>query len=134
MKLDFEITVDQQTKAHNQTFEGVSDFGCPQNSHTLTWSIFGSILPNNIKILKTIYKVLSKLDENWLSCEQNIICPYLGIRIKYDRFLPINWANIIFLNEFNFILKVSLNFTFSMNKNSISTLRDKFIFDIIPVT
>ena len=103
MKLDFEITVDQQTNAHNQTFKGVSDFGFPQDSHTLSWSIFGSILPNNINMLKTIYKVLSKLDKNWLCCEQNTICPYLGIRTKYDRFLPINWANIIFLNEINSI-------------------------------
>ena len=29
VKLDFEIAVDQQTKARNQTFEGVLDFGCP---------------------------------------------------------------------------------------------------------
>ena len=27
MKLDFEIAVDQQTKAHDRTFEGVLDFG-----------------------------------------------------------------------------------------------------------
>ena len=29
VKLDFEIAVDQQTKAHDGTFEGVPDFGCP---------------------------------------------------------------------------------------------------------
>ena len=29
MKLDFEIAVDQQTNAHDQTFEGVPDSGCP---------------------------------------------------------------------------------------------------------
>ena len=29
VKLDFEIAVDQQTRAHDQTFEGVSDSGCP---------------------------------------------------------------------------------------------------------
>ena len=28
VKLDFEITVDQQTRACDQTFEGVPDFGC----------------------------------------------------------------------------------------------------------
>ena len=28
-KLDFEIAVDQQTKAHDRTFEGVSDSRCP---------------------------------------------------------------------------------------------------------
>ena len=26
---DFEIAVDQQTKAHDETFEGVPDSGCP---------------------------------------------------------------------------------------------------------
>ena len=29
VKLDFEIAVDQQIKAHDQTFEGVPDSGCP---------------------------------------------------------------------------------------------------------
>ena len=29
VKLDFDIAVDQQTSAHDQTFEGVSDSGCP---------------------------------------------------------------------------------------------------------
>ena len=29
VKLDFEIAVDQLTKAHDQTFEGVPDSGCP---------------------------------------------------------------------------------------------------------
>ena len=29
VKLDFEIAVDQQTKAHDQTFEGVPDSGRP---------------------------------------------------------------------------------------------------------
>ena len=29
VKLDFEIAVDQQSKAHDQTFEGVPDSGCP---------------------------------------------------------------------------------------------------------
>ena len=29
VKLDFEIAVDQQTKAHDQTFEGVPDSGSP---------------------------------------------------------------------------------------------------------
>ena len=28
MKLDFEIAVDQQTRAHERTFEGVPDSGC----------------------------------------------------------------------------------------------------------
>ena len=54
MKLDFEIAVDQQTKAHDQTFEGVLDSGCPRDSHALIWSIFGSILPNQLNMLKTV--------------------------------------------------------------------------------
>ena len=29
MKLDFEIAVDQQTRTHDQIFEGVPDSGCP---------------------------------------------------------------------------------------------------------
>ena len=29
MKLDFEIAVDQQTRARDRTFEGVPDSGCP---------------------------------------------------------------------------------------------------------
>ena len=29
VKLDFEIAVDQQTRAHDQIFEGVPDSGCP---------------------------------------------------------------------------------------------------------
>ena len=49
MKLYFEIAVDQQTKAHDGTFEGVPG------------------------------AQLQKLDKNWLSYEQNTICPYLVI-------------------------------------------------------
>ena len=58
MKLDFEIAFVQQTKAHDQTFEGV--FRTPgahrysRDSHALIWSIFDSILPNNLKMLKTM--------------------------------------------------------------------------------
>ena len=59
MKLDLEIAVYQQTKARDQTFEGVPDSGChrcPRDSHALIniWSIFVSILPNNLNILKTM--------------------------------------------------------------------------------
>ena len=54
VKLDFEIAVDQQTKAHDQTFEGVPDSGFPRDSHALIWSIFGSILPNHLNMLKTL--------------------------------------------------------------------------------
>ena len=54
VKLDFEIAVDQQTKAHDQTFEMVPDSGCPlvlQDSHAIIWSIFGSIFPNHLNML-----------------------------------------------------------------------------------
>ena len=54
VKLDFEIAVDQQTKAHDQTFEGVPDSGCPRDSHALIWPISGSILPNHLNMLKTV--------------------------------------------------------------------------------
>ena len=55
MKLVFEIAVDQQTKAHDQTFEGVPDSGCPPvhagqpRPYLLN---FGSILPNRLNMLK----------------------------------------------------------------------------------
>ena len=70
---------------------------------------FGPILQNHLNMFKTMIwgallvatdplntfiKVLSKLDKNWLSCEQNTIFPYLDKRTKYDRFQPINWATI----------------------------------------
>ena len=69
VKLDFEIAVDQQTKAHDQTFEGFRTPGahrCPRDSHAFICSIFGSILQNHINMLKTVlwgaplntYKVL----------------------------------------------------------------------------
>ena len=89
MKLDFEIAVDQQTKAHNRTFEVVPDLGCPRDSHALIWSIFDSILPNHLNMLKTMLwgallvstsllntKFLSKSDKNWTSYKQNTICQY----------------------------------------------------------
>ena len=46
VKLDLEIAVDQ-------TFEGVPDPGCPRDSNAFIWSIFGSILPNHLNMLKT---------------------------------------------------------------------------------
>ena len=105
MKLDFEIAVDQQSRACDRTFEGVTDSGCPRDSHDHIWSIVGPILPNHLNVLKTMLwgallvatyllnkftAVSSKLNRNWLSYEQNNICPYLGIRTKNDRCWPIN--------------------------------------------
>ena len=37
VKLDFEIAVDQQSRARDQTFEGVPDSGCPRDSHAHIW-------------------------------------------------------------------------------------------------
>ena len=48
MKLDFEIAVDQQTRAHDQTFEGV-----PGARGTAT-PIFGKFLPNHLNMLTTM--------------------------------------------------------------------------------
>ena len=94
VKLDFEKAVDQQTRARDQTFEGDPNSGCPRDSNAHIWSIFGIILPNHLNMHKTmlwdallvaIYllniriSVLSKFDINLLSCEKNIICPYLSI-------------------------------------------------------
>ena len=108
VKLDSEIVFDQQTKAHDQTFEGVPDFGCPpvpagQPRPYLvnSWLNFAKSpehAQNNAlgcstcsyKSPEHIYKVLSKSDTNWPSYEQNTICRYLGIRNKYYRFWPIN--------------------------------------------
>ena len=55
MKLDFEIAVDQQSKAHDQTFEGVPDSGCPPVPAGQPYLVnFGSILPNQLYMLKTV--------------------------------------------------------------------------------
>ena len=57
MKLDFEIAVDQQTRAHDQTFEGVPDSGCspvPAGQPRPYLVNFGSILPNHFNMLKTV--------------------------------------------------------------------------------
>ena len=57
VKLDFEIAVDQQTKAYDQILRGFRTPGahrCPRDSHALIWLIFGSILPNHLNMLKTV--------------------------------------------------------------------------------
>ena len=88
MKLYYEIAVDKQTSARDRIFEGVSDSGCPRDSHANIWSIFGPILPNHFNMLKTmnwgdqlvaihllntLILVSSNLDKNWLSYEQSKI-------------------------------------------------------------
>ena len=57
VKLDFEIAVDQQTKAHDQNFEGVLDSGFPPvpAGQPRPYSVnFASILPNHLNMLKTV--------------------------------------------------------------------------------
>ena len=57
LKIDFEITVDQQTKAHDRTFKGVTDSGCPMvpAGQPRPYLVsFGSILANKLNMLKTM--------------------------------------------------------------------------------
>ena len=61
VKLDFDIAVDQQTKAHNRTFEVVPDSGCqpvPAGQPRPYLVNFGSIFPNHLNMLKTVLWVL----------------------------------------------------------------------------
>ena len=69
VKLYFEIAVDQQTRARDQTFEGVPDSGCPRDSHAHIWSICGPILPNDLNMLKTMGCCTcsySSFHQNWI--------------------------------------------------------------------
>ena len=53
--LFFVKLVYQQPKiVRDQTFEGVPDSGCTRDSRAHIWSIFGSILPNHLNMLKTM--------------------------------------------------------------------------------
>ena len=52
VKLDFEIAVDQQTRACDRTFVGFPDSGYPRDSHAHIWSMCGPILPNDLNMLK----------------------------------------------------------------------------------
>ena len=57
MKLDFEIAVDQQTRAVTELLRGFrtpGDHRCPRDSHAHIWSICGPILPNDLNMLKTM--------------------------------------------------------------------------------
>ena len=61
VKLDFEIAVDQQTRALDRNFKGFPDSGCPSvpaDSHAHIWSIYGPILLNHLNMLKTMLGVL----------------------------------------------------------------------------
>ena len=97
VKLDFEIAVDQTFKGSwtPTTHPPVPIVGqfLPNHRNMLKTMLWGALLVAT-NLLNTYIQVLLKLDKNWLSNEQNTICPYLGIRTKYDRFWPINWENI----------------------------------------
>ena len=88
MKLDFEIAVDQQTKAKDRNFEGVPDTRCQPVSN------FGSILPNHLNMLKTMLwgalHVSTSLLNTYIKFYENWTKYYLSI---FDRIWPINWAN-----------------------------------------
>ena len=62
VELDFEIAVDQQTRARDELFRGFRTPGahrCPWDSHAHIWSIFGPIFPNHLNnMLKTMLWVL----------------------------------------------------------------------------
>ena len=100
MKLDFDIAVDQQTKAHDRTFEGVPDSGCPpvpaeQPRPYLV--IFCPILPNHLNMLWGALLVATSLLNTYTMFYQN--------RIKIGRVMSkILYAHIsTFLNETTFV-------------------------------
>ena len=56
VKFDLEIAIDQQTRACDQTFEGVPDSGCPPvpaGQPRPFWSKLCPIMPNHLKMLIT---------------------------------------------------------------------------------
>ena len=73
MKLDFEIVVDQQTRARDRTFEGVPDSGCP------LVPIFGNCWPNFVKSPK-------RAQNYALGC---FTCSYLSPGHMYITFIKI---------------------------------------------
>ena len=55
VKLNFEIAVDQQTRARDQTFEGVpGDHRCLRDSNAHIGSICGPNLSNDLNMFKTM--------------------------------------------------------------------------------
>ena len=97
MTFDFEISVDQHTRARDRTFEGVLDSGfhrCPRDSHAHIWSINGPILSNHLNMLKTMLSGALLVAPSLLSTY--ISLPKLDMIkcTKYDRFWPINRVNI----------------------------------------
>ena len=81
VKLDFEIAVDQNTRAHDR------------------------ILPNHLNMLRTMLWGALLVATSLLSYEQNTICPYLDIRTNFDRFKPINWSIINIFGRYKLYMK-----------------------------
>ena len=52
-KLNFEISVDQQTRDHDQTFEGGSGLRVPTGARGTATPIFGQFLLNHLNKLKS---------------------------------------------------------------------------------
>ena len=58
VKLDFEIAVDQQTKAHNRTLEVIPDSGCPPDSHALICQFLAQFCQITLTCSKQCFEVL----------------------------------------------------------------------------
>ena len=88
--LFFVKLVYQQLKiVRDQTFEGVPDSGCTRDSRAHIWSIFGSILPNYLNMLKTMLwgalLVATSLLNTYIKFHQNAMS-----KILYDHI----WAYV----------------------------------------
>ena len=90
VKLDFEIAVDQQTKDHDRTSEGVPGVHrCPRDRHDLICQLVAQFCQIT---LTSSYKFY----QNWLSYEQSTICPYLDIWT----YAPYIWAYVTNIRDF----------------------------------
>ena len=111
MKLDFEIAVDQQTQAHDKTFEGVPDSGCPPVpvGEPRPYLVnFGSILPNDLNMLKTVLcgalLVASSLLNTYTKFYQN--------RIKIGRVM----SKILYMSIFGHMQQILLILVHKLGK------------------
>ena len=73
MKFDFEIAVDEKTRARDRTFEGVPDSGCPRDSHAHILTIFGPVLPNRLYNLHAQSQAFWSSTFSYLSPEHTYI-------------------------------------------------------------
>ena len=129
MKFVSDIAVNQQTRTCDQTFEGVVDSNHPPVPGVQPRPYLVHIWPNFVKSHQfaqngcstcslwspeLVYEVSSRLKTKWLSNEAKTTCPYLGIRSKFDRFLPINSSNLNIFELYQFCMKKSINYIFSV--------------------